>query len=695
MATRALRIGVDVGGTFTDFVLADPASGALAVHKEPSTPSDPSAAVESGTMALLAQVGAEPADVALIAHGTTIGLNAIIQRRGARLGLVVSPGNRDILEIARLRMPSSYDVTAGREDPLAPRDLVFEIEARMTSRGAIVARPDAAALAALAEALRAAGVEAVAVCLLNAWVDGSLEAEIGAALVAALPGVGITLSSAVWPEIREYERCMVAALNASIQPLMTGYFDRLERRLAARGVVAPIHVTANNGGAIGLDTARARPIETVLSGPASGVSAAARVAQASGLRRLITFDMGGTSADIAICSEGAPEFTAATQVGDFPLMMPVVNVSAIGAGGGSVVWLDPQGLLKVGPMSAGAEPGPACYGRGGMQPTVTDCYVALGYIDPARFLGGAMALDAEAALAALDRVAAGLGMNGTDRARDAAAAALRVASARMAAETTKLLAQAGADPREYALVAFGGAGPTHATLLAEEAGIGGVVAPPSPGAFCALGAVLAEVRRDYARTARKLLAPAGVLPQGRDGWADVAALLDAMEAEARDWLARETGLADAYGFAPAFDLRYPGQAYELKVIFTAEERAGLDVATVCDRFHALHHKLYGFSRPDSPVQSQTLRLAVVGRGKPIALPAAPPGGAVARGSRAIRIGAATHEAAVYDRAGFGDGAEAAGPAIIEQADTTTIVPPGWRARADRIGALHLRREGAR
>ena len=683
------RIGIDVGGTFTDFVLVDMTGVRLEFHKEPSVPEDPSAAVARGMCALVDAFGVSLGDVELVVHGTTIGLNAIIQRRGARLALVVSRGNRDVLELARLRLPSSYDFTAPRETPLVPRDRVFEVSARMRSDGSVDEAPGADELEALGRALRGSGVEAVAVMLLNAYRDGSLERTVSAALRAALPEVEVSESSSIWPEVREYERCLVAALNAYIQPLMNGYLERLESRITGQGVTAPIYITANNGGSLSVGTARERPIETVLSGPASGVVASTRVGSVAGQRQLITFDMGGTSTDISLCQAGVPEFTSSTEVGDFPLMMPVVNVSAIGAGGGSILWVDAQGLLKVGPVSVGADPGPVCYGRGGTVPAITDCYLVLGIIDAARFLDGRMALDVEAAEAALGGVAERLGLAGPDRAREVAAAALRVASAKMAAEITKLLARAGVDPRQYALLAYGGAGPTHANLLVREAGIRSVLIPTAPGTFCALGAVLADVRRDYVRTAQHLVGSAGVLESAPDGWPVIAAILEALEQEAAAWVSREGSLVGAHDFIISFNLRYPSQAYELTIIIPTEERIGLNGETVAQLFHEEHHRRYGFSDPATPVQTTTIRLGVIGRVPPVDLPSAEPGEATPTGRRIVWHDGSNLPVDVYARAGVGAGAVVPGPAIIEQADTTTFLLPDWEARADRLGTLHL------
>lgn len=678
-----------MGGTFTDFVLADLSGESLSFHKEPSVPHDPSLAVEQGLASLVADRGIAPDAIELIVHGTTIGLNAIIQRRGARIALVVSKGNRDVLEIARLRLPSSYDFTEPREQPLVPRDLVFEVSARMRADGSIDTPLDPGEVADLADKLKAAGVEAVAVMLLNSYSSPDLELELGNALRAALPDLQISESSVIWPEVREYERCLVGGLNGYIQPLKSRYFDRLQERVAGLGIGAPIYITANNGGTLSLGTARARPINTILSGPAAGVVASLAVGKAAGTGQLITFDMGGTSADISVCRAGRLEFTTTTHVGDFPLIMPVANVSAIGAGGGSVLWLDAQGLLKVGPVSAGADPGPVCYGRGGEVPTVTDCYVALGIVDPDRFLGGRMKLDREAALAALGKIGEKLGLSGDDAGVATAEAGIRVASAKMATEITKLLAEAGVDPREFSLVAYGGAGPTHANYLAEEANLTSVLVPTAPGTFCALGAVLADIRRDYVRTARQM-----ITAQGGPGWDVVETIMTELQEEAEAWIRTEGDLVGDHGFAVSFNLRYPGQADEIEIVLEDEARQGLTPARLLELFHEEHRRHYGFDEPDSPIQTSTVRVAVIGQVAPVTLPEAAAATPAPTGHRRIRHRQAWLEAPVYDRAALGPGAAISGPAVIDQADTTILVLPGWSATADRLGTLRLTRETA-
>ncbi|MDP3416647.1 hydantoinase/oxoprolinase family protein [Falsiroseomonas sp.] len=679
------RVGIDVGGTFTDFVLAG--ARGLVFHKEPSTPADPSAAVESGLLALVQKAGLTMGDIGLLVHGTTLGLNAIIQRRGGPIGLVTSPGNRDVLEIARCRMANSVDFHLTREEDLVPRDLAFEIPARIMVDGTVLVRPTAADYDRIAAALRAGGVVTVAVMLLHSYLHPELEAEVAAELGARLPGVPVSASAAVWPEVREYERALVAVLNGFIAPLMQEYFTRLETRLAARGLRAPITITASNGGTVALRTARARPIETVLSGPASGVVAAARAAERTPHQRLITFDMGGTSSDIALTRSGEPEYTTRTTVGGLPLVMPVVNVSAIGAGGGSIVWVDPQGVLKVGPRSAGAAPGPVCYGRGGTEPTVTDCYLVCGFLDPANFLGGRMRLDREAAERALLPIAARLGFSGPDAATRAAQAALRVATAVMATELSTGLAQRGEDASSFALMPFGGAGPTHANMLAEEARLSAVLVPFAPSTFCALGAILADVKRDFVRSLRIRLLPATEAATAR-----LHTALAELSAEARDWIAAEAENLRGHTLSATAEMRYAGQSFELTVDWDAATFANPTPEAIAELFHRVHEGVYAFRDTTSAVELTSLRVRVTGHVAPIDLPDALPRPAAAPlGTRRIFGAEGWGDWPVHDRSRLGLGARIAGPAIIEQEDSTLVLLPGWGAEVDLRGNLELRR----
>jgi N-methylhydantoinase A len=681
-----VRVGIDVGGTFTDVVLAVPGDGRVLHHKEPSTPGDPSRAVADGLAAIVAAAGLSPGDLTSVTHGTTIGLNAVIQRRGARIALVVTEGYRDVLEIGRSRMPSSFDLYAGKEEPLVPRDRIVEIAARLGPGGEQVAVPGDAELDRVAAELAATEAEAAAVVVLHSYTDPAFEEAVTARLRERLPGMRLASSATVWPEVREYERTLVACLNAYIQPLMRDYFDRLAERLAGLGVTAPIYIAASNGGSLGLAAAAARPLETVLSGPASGVMAAARLAGAgeAGIDHLVTFDMGGTSSDIAVAVSGRPEFTTHTTIGGLPLILPVVAVTAIGAGGGSVVWVDEQGVLKVGPDSAGADPGPVAYRRGGTRPTVTDCYLLTGLIDPAAFLGGRMALDADASAKALAGVAARLGWDDGDgeAAARAALAALRVATAGMATELRKTLAQRGLDPARFTLIPYGGAGPTHAAVLAEEVGIGHIVVPPTAATFCALGAAGADLRRDFARSIRRRL--------DEDCAARLREVLGELADQARSWLAAQGAAAGPPELLFSADLRYAGQAYELRVPL---DGAALDAESVAEALHAGHERLYGFRDPAAPIDLGTARLAIVAPTGEIPPPAAPRGGGTPgpAGHRSVLLPDGRFTAGVFDRAGLRAGDRLSGPAIVEQDDTTVLIPPGWSADVDEAGNLHLRR----
>ncbi|MGW6505807.1 hydantoinase/oxoprolinase family protein [Nonomuraea angiospora] len=701
------RIGIDVGGTFTDLVASVPERGLVVHHKEPSTPADPSLAVADGLAALLARADLRPEEVTGLVHGTTIGLNAVIQRRGARIALVVTEGYRDILEIGRSRMPSSFDLYAGKEEPLVPRNLIVEISARLGPGGAPVAEPDAAELDRVAARLRATGADAAAVVILHGYTDPAFEEGVAAGLRERLPSLPVTASATVWPEVREYERALVACMNAYIQPLMRDYFARLEGRVRGLGVSAPIFISASNGGSMSLRSAAERPVETVLSGPAAGVAAAARL----GAGAIVTFDMGGTSSDIAVSVDGSPELATHTTVGGLPLIVPVVAVHAIGAGGGSVIRVDGQGVLKVGPGSAGADPGPAAYGRGGDRPTVTDCYLATGLIDPRTFLGGRMPLDAGASFKALSGIAPHLasggergepasgdatGPDGADgdvagpggpggevAAYQVAASALRVATAGMATELQKIMAQRGLDPRRFALVPFGGAGPTHAAMLAEEVGIAHIVVPPTAATFCALGAAGADLRRDFARSLRRPLDAASATR--------LAGVLAELSAQAREWLAEQDGGAGPRGrLSFAADMRYSGQAYELRI---ALDPGRLDAGTVSEAFHAEHERLYGFRDQGATVELGTARLGVVGPAAELPPAAVPPGTGAPRPAarRRVLLAGAWHDARVHLRESLGVGDAFDGPAIVEQDDTTVVVPPGWSADVDEVGNLHLRR----
>jgi N-methylhydantoinase A len=680
----AVRIGIDAGGTFTDFVAALP-SGRLLYHKEPSNPRDPSGPVEDGIRTLLAEGDVSPAQALLIVHGTTIGLNAVLQRKGARVAVVVSRGTRDILEFERGRLPDYLNLLAGKPEPLVPRDRMIEIDARQNADGSILSMPSSDDIDALCRQIAVIAPDAVAIVLMNSYRDSSLEDAIAAAVAARFPDMLVTASSRVWPEIREYERAVVACLNAQIHPLLSHYLDTLDRCIASTGHASTLQLTTSSGGMLSVATAQDRPVETMLSGPAAGTVAAAKLARVVGVDTAITFDMGGTSADTAILADGQFEVTTSSLIGGLPLIMPVIGVSSIGAGGGSILKVDSAGVMKVGPESAGSFPGPVAYGQGGTSPTVTDCYLCLGIIDPANFLGGRVKIDAEAAEAALAAIAPRLGLRS---AAAVAEAALDIATTRMATELFKLLAQGGHEPGRQQLIPFGGAGPTHATRLAEEAGLAGVVVPPAAATFCALGAVLADVRRDLLRSVGNVRF-ARLAESLWPAWAT-------LEAEARAWLAVENVPVLDFRLEYALDMRYAGQSHNMLVPIAASVREAEDLAGIAEALHRSHEALYGFREPDDRVEVVSVRLSIVGRVPDVTLPslADATGPAVRRGAREVFHRGRWITADVFHRVDLLAGMALAGPAIVVQSDTTTWLPPGWALTVHYSGALMMVRSAA-
>lgn len=686
------RIGIDVGGTFTDLV-AVPGDGATwrldeaITHKVASNPDDPSEAVERGTIELLRQ-GITTDAIAAITHGTTIGLNAIIQGRVAPAALVTSTGHRDVLQIARARMPRSFDLHALPAEPIVPRSRVFEIDSRFTSTGEPASAPDQRAVHELSDKVRRSGAQVAVVSLIGGYAARTDESALVAALRERLD-FPVRSAAALWPQAGEYERVTLALLDAQITPLMTRYFTLLNERLRGLGVTAPLYISTSNGGSVSLEAAIAEPIQTVLSGPASGVSAAASTWPD---RSLVTLDMGGTSSDIGVLHGGAPVLTTTATVGPHPLIMPVVEVSAIGAGGGSVIRADHGGAepeLRVGPESVGAVPGPASYDGGGERAALTDAYVHAGVIDPAYFLGGTFPLRPERAEAALAAVARDLGQaSGPDaRAADGIVdASLRLASAGMAARLRRVLAARGEVPERYSLVAFGGAGATHAALLAEEVGIRTVLVPATAGTFCALGAAIAPIRRDWATTLRTAVTEHAV--------GEIASACEQLRRDAVEWLRQDDPEASAEIRFSA-DMNYTGQPTTLEVPLAhgdVEATASIDAEAARAAFAEQHQRVHGFTDDRADVRISTVRASVTVRLGDV-LRTAGTGAFRELGERTIRYDGSRRSAATYVFDPAGGLPKVAGPAVIERPDTTVLVPAGWRAAAGDAGGIRLDRAG--
>ena len=670
-AAQRMRLGIDVGGTFTDFVVLDEASKELRFLKTPSRPKEPAAAVLEGLATLIRSNDLRPADLSSFVHGTTLAVNTLLQRSGASTGLLVTAGFRDLLEIGRLRLPDPTNYLVEQVVPLIARRNVLEVSERMLANGEVLTRLDPDEVVSLAGRLVGAGVEALAICFMHSYKNPVHEKAAAALVRERFPRVFVSASHEIWPQQGEYERCLLTAMNAYVGRKMTTYFTDLEADVRGLGVSATVFSTKSNGGIMTARSAGAAPVETMLSGPASGVMGAIDAARQSGLERIITLDIGGTSVDVSV-AEGKPSFATEAEVAGFPgVVMPAIDITSIGSGGGSVAWRDNGGVLKVGPLSAGADPGPACYGRGGTQPTVTDAYVCLGIIAPERFLGGTFALSPELAAEAL-RI---LGEPFRLTTVETASAIVEVATANMYSQLLPLFARKGIDYRDFAMVAYGGAGPTHAFLLADEVGIDTVLVPSSPGTLAALGCLVMDVRSDFVHSLGRGLAEVDL--------ADLEQAFQALDDRARTWLASQRIHTIGEEIIRSADMRYRGQSFEINVPMPGT----IDQAsTIQALFDQAYRRVYGMADPAGLVELVTLRVTIVGRHPKPDLSAATtrrqPKPAQASGTRKVYFKNAWSEAAVLQRSSLSPGDYFDGPAIVEQYDTTVFVTPAFRVSVD-------------
>jgi len=674
------RLGIDVGGTFTDLVLFSEESGAVVVEKVPSVPSDPARGIMDGIARILRAANAPAVAVSYVAHGTTVATNTLLQRNGARTALITTRGFRDLLEIARQRRPSLYDLDAPKPRPLVRRKWRREVPERVTADGSVRVPLDPDAVdRALAE-LDLEGIEALAVCFLYSFLRPEHEQLVVERARRRLPAVAVCASSNVSPEFREYERLSTTVANAYLLPRMARYVRAFRSRVAEAGIAAAPYINQSNGGTISVDEAARAPVRTVLSGPSAGVMGAAWLAGRMGIGSLVTFDMGGTSTDVSLVRRGAPALCFEREIDGIPLRVASLDIHTIGAGGGSIARRDSGGALRVGPESAGAAPGPACYGHGGRAATVTDANLLLGRLGPDGLLGGAMRLDRTAAEAAVGALAAELDLSPVETARGIVA----VVDGNMAGAVRLVTVERGVDPGGLALLAFGGAGPLHAGALARELGIRTVVVPPSPGLLCALGLLVEDLRTDDVRTC--------VTPLHADALDRLGALFGEMEDDARAWLDRERVPHARRALERWLDMRYAGQNYELLVPVPEAVWSRQGVKPLRDRFLAQHEATYGYAAPDEPVQVVNARLIACGTPDPPVLPAIDPAAAdvssALAGRRPVSFDARVFvECPVYDRMRLGAGHVVLGPAVIEQFDSTTLVHPGQRALVDSRGFL--------
>lgn len=687
------RVGVDIGGTFTDVALVDETSGRIGIAKVPTTPRDFGQGVVQGLSIALAEHGVAAGDVSLLSHATTVVTNAILEGKGAKAMLVSTKGFRDILELRRSSRSSLYDMFQDPPGLLIPRYCRLEVNERLDAAGQIITplvEDDIDAIIAFALANE---VEAIAVSLMFSFLNDVHEAIIGERLRAALPHIPVFLSSEVLPEIREFERASTTAICAYVGPILESYLRRLEGATGKMGLPG-LYVMGSSGGVFDVSEGLKMPAMAIESGPAAGVIAAALTGRQLDKPNLLSFDMGGTTAKASLIKDGVVETTSEYEVGGdgnanrwmngtgHPIRVPVIDLAEVSAGGGSIAWIDPGGALKVGPQSAGAEPGPVCYDAGGTLPTVTDCNLALGYLDSNALLAGRLAIRADKAVAAIEEhLAAPLGIS-----VDAAASGvLNVANASMAEALRIVSVERGHDAREFSLVAFGGAGPMHAAELATELGIREVIIPPIPGGFSALGLVATDLKRDYVKTHFIALHKADK--------SAVAAAFGEMETAARAMLTAANIPEQQWRLERSVDLRYGRQAYELSVPARMGEITQGTLDELAQLFHEKHSQTYGHHNPYEIIQVVNLRLSAIGRFESLTLNYEATKGEEARkGSRPVWFrqvgqGGVRCDCAIYDCALLGPCDGITGPAVLEAVDATIVIPPGWRARMNATGHI--------
>jgi N-methylhydantoinase A len=668
------RVTVDTGGTFSDFVYLDEATGAVTIAKVASTPDDPSRAIIQGVEGLLAQ-GVAPEDIAFFCHGTTVGTNALLEGKGARTGLLVTEGFRGIYPVgeqSRPYGPAIFDVMFDKPEPLVPQSRTGEVKERVDFRGQVLRALDEAALRATVRALDVERVESIAVCLLFSFLHPAHEQRVREIVAEEMPDCGVSLSCEVLPQIREYFRLSTTVINACLQPILARYIAQLEGRLvAARVTTRQKYIMQSNGGMATFSAAARKAVTTVLSGPAGGVTAGAYACRMTGLPNLITFDMGGTSCDVALIRDGEPSVASRGKIEGRDLAVPMMDINTVSAGGGTIARVDRFGTLQVGPDSAGATPGPACYGRGGAAPTITDCNLLLGLLSRDNFLGGRMRLDAAAARSAVEtRVAGPLAMD----VEAAAEGIVRIIDVKMAEAIKAISTMRGHDLREFMLLAFGGAGPVHAARIARDLGMAGVIVPLYPGVYSAIGLMMSDVKHDYVQS--KMDAIAALAP------GDVAAMFARLAAQAVAEL-RADGFGETQiGLQRAVDMRYAGQGYEITIPCDAVD----DLAQLRAAFDARHQAMFGHSAPDEPVEIVSYRVRGIGQVPPVEMPRFARAGAslgdALRETRRVRFDGETIACPVYQREKLDVGLRVPGPAVLDQLDCTTVICPGQVARVD-------------
>ena len=672
------RVTVDTGGTFSDFVHLNEQTGEISIAKIASTPDDPSRAILAGLEALLASV-TEADEIGYFCHGTTVGTNALLEGKGVRTALLVTEGFRGIYPVGEQARPygtAIFDVMYDKPAPLVPSRLTGEVKERIDFRGNVLRPLDETALRETVRALKAQNIESIAVCLLFSFLHPEHEARVRDIVLEEIPDCSVSLSCEVLPQIREYYRLSTTVINAYLQPILARYIAQLDRRLAAAGIVTrQKYIMQSNGGMATFAAAARRAVTTVLSGPAGGVTAGVLACGMSGSANIITFDMGGTSCDVALIKDGEPLLSSRGKIEGRDLAVPMLDINTVSAGGGTVATVDRFGVLQVGPQSAGAVPGPACYGRGGEAPTITDCNLVLGYLGEDNFLGGRMRLDAAKARAAIEAaVAKPLGLD----VAEAAEGIVRVIDVKMEEAIKAISTMRGHDLRDFMLLAFGGAGPLHAGRIARDLGMAGVIVPLYPGVFSAIGLLMSDVKHDYIRS--KLSPLSEVAP------ADVNGMFERMVAQALEELRDDGFAADHIRIERALDMRYAGQGYEIAVPCPVQPLQEADLKQLRTTFDQQHRAMFGHMAPQEPVEIVSFRVRGIGLVPPVEMPKFKPAGTTLRDARRelrhVRFDGRELDCPVYQRERLDVGLTVAGPAVLDQFDCTTVICPGQTARVD-------------
>jgi len=674
---RMFRVSFDVGGTFTDFTIHDGRSDVVRHFKVPSTPADPSEAIETGLAALISDLGIQADEIGFVGHGTTVATNMVIERRGVRTGLITTKGFRDVLEIGRQTRPNLFDYAVGKPAPLVPREHRIEVAGRIDVTGKVLASLDEAAVREAAQRLVAEGVQAIAICFLHSYLDDTQERRAAEIVREVAPDLYVSTSSGVLPEFREYERFSTTVINGYVGPRMDRYLDRFLQRIGTLGITTQPYTIHSNGGLMSVATVRSHPVRTCLSGPAAGVVGAAEVGKSVGQPNLITFDVGGTSTDVSLIEAGAPSFASSRLVADYPVRTPMVDVHVIGAGGGSIAWIDDAGALKVGPHSAGADPGPVAYGRGGQEPTLTDANIVLHRLNPKTLLGGRMAVDEAAARRVIaERIAGPLGIG----VEEAALGIIRIAVANMSRAIRAVSTEKGHDLADFALFPYGGAGPLHAIAVAEECDIRRVLVPQEPGTMCARGILMSDLSMDFVKSEISV-ADAG-------SWPEIASRFAAMEQSGLAWLEAENVEAGRRGFLRVVEARYKGQNHEVQVKLD-DEASRVSFESFVAGFRAAHRREYGYDVEDLAIEVVNCRLKVVGSIERPQTRVAQPSAAAPTPTerREVRFAESWIDTPVFARASLGSGVRLEGPAVIEEMSSTTVVGPGQRVSVDTLGNL--------